>query len=314
MTKDNNYQNSAIKIAAANDADIYFYSGPVVRTGYEAMCKCCHKAVLHKNAILILTTYGGDAHAAYRIARALRHNYESLFVIIPRECKSAGTLIAIGATELAIADQGELGPLDVQIAKTDEMFERNSGLDITQALLVLQSQAMDSFRGYLLDIKLGSGISLKASAEIATNLTVGLYSPIYGQIDPIKLGEIQRAIAIADAYGERLDGYNKNLKPNALNKLILGYPSHGFVIDRKEARSLFHNVRSTTPDEELLANYLYDLCPPDLNSKEPIVFDVLATLEGGGNSEHHADNTSYKNETGPQIPDGKDQPSQYTTD
>jgi ClpP class serine protease len=37
-------------------------------------------------------------------------------------CKSAGTLIALGANELAFGEHGELGPLDVQIAKRDEVL------------------------------------------------------------------------------------------------------------------------------------------------------------------------------------------------
>jgi hypothetical protein len=47
--------------------------------------------------------------AAYRIARALRHNYEKLHIFIPRECKSAGTLLLIGATSLIISE--EFSPL-----------------------------------------------------------------------------------------------------------------------------------------------------------------------------------------------------------
>ena len=42
---------------------------------------------------------------------------------IPRRCKSAGTLLLIGATSLIISDRGELGPLDVQLSKPDEIFE-----------------------------------------------------------------------------------------------------------------------------------------------------------------------------------------------
>ena len=58
---------------------------------------------------LILTTQGGTPDAAYRIARCLRHHYSFLRLVVAAGCKSAGTLIAICADELAIGDMGELG-------------------------------------------------------------------------------------------------------------------------------------------------------------------------------------------------------------
>jgi len=186
----------------------------------------------------------------------------------------------IGATSLIISDRGELGPLDVQISKPDEMFERSSGLDIMQALNVMQQQAMEAFRGYLLDIKLGSGITVRTAAEIASKLAVGLFAPIYAQIDPLKLGEVARAIAIAYEYGGRLDSYDQNLKADALTSLVTSYPSHGFVIDRKEARGLFNRVRASENDECQLGELLYSSCPPEQqhfqdDQDDPMVLNLL---------------------------------------
>jgi ClpP class serine protease len=175
MTEDQIIQIQACINELAENADVFFYSGPISYSGYDKITKLCRMTEPRRNVVLILTTLGGDPHAAYRIARALRHNYDKLHLFILRECKSAGTLLAIGATELIISDRGELGPLDVQISKPDEMFERNSGLDVTQALRAMQSEAFDAFRSYMLDIKLGSGITLRASAEIATKLVVDLF-------------------------------------------------------------------------------------------------------------------------------------------
>lgn len=267
----------AEQIGSRHNADIFYYSGPVSWVGYEKITECCIAHEPRKNAYLILTTYGGDADAAYRIARALRHNYQELHILIPRQCKSAGTLLVIGATSLIISDQGELGPLDVQISKPDEMFERSSGLDIMQALNVMQQQAMDTFRGYLLDIKLGSGITMRTAAEIASKLTVGSFAPIYAQIDPLKLGEVMRAIAIAYEYGGRLNSYDQNLKADALTSLVTSYPSHGFVIDRKEARDLFNRVHEPANDECQLGELLCSSCPAEQQHSEnnPMVLNLL---------------------------------------
>ena len=267
----------AEQIASRHNADIFYYSGPISRVGYELVTQRCIAHEPKKNAYLILATYGGDADAAYRIARALRHNYRELYILIPRQCKSAGTLLVIGATSLIISDRGELGPLDVQISKPDEIFERGSGLDIMQALNVMQQQAMDTFGSYLLDIKLNIGITVRTAAEIASKLAVGLFAPIYAQIDPLKLGEVQRAITIAYEYGERLNNYDQNLKQDALKKLVTSYPSHGFVIDRKEARGLFHKVAASEDDECQLGELLCNWWLPEQQHSQnfPIVLNLL---------------------------------------
>jgi hypothetical protein len=112
----------------------------------------------------MLVTTGGDAHAGYRIVRGLRHHYpKHLAVLVPGLCKSAGTLLAIGARDLIIADRGELGPLDVQVAKRDELFEFGSGLDIMQALGSVQARVLHAFQQYLVDIRLGAGITTKTA-------------------------------------------------------------------------------------------------------------------------------------------------------
>jgi hypothetical protein len=241
--------------------DNYIYAGEISRQGYGLLCSVIEPK--SESCRLVLCTAGGDPDAAFRIARALIHHYPKGFsLLVPSICKSAGTLVAVGATELIICDQGELGPLDVQLSKPDELVERTSGLDIMQVLNVLREETLSSFRKYLLDVTYGTRISVKTSADMAVKLVTALFSPIYSQIDPIRLGEIQRAISIANHYGDRLIEHGKNVKPNGLRKLIMGYPSHSFVIDRREAKSIFKNVKSPTEEE----TSVFEICTPLLGS------------------------------------------------
>lgn len=102
--------------------------------------------------------------------------------------------------------------------------------------------------------KSGLTITTKTALEIAGKLVVGLFAPIYKQLDPMRLGEIQRAMSIALQYGARLAG--DNLKEDAIEHLIADYPSHGFIIDRAEARDLFENVREPSGNEAAVAQLL----------------------------------------------------------
>jgi len=212
-----------------------------------------------KKCTVFLTTYGGDPHAAFRIARCLRHHYHEVRLAVPSYCKSAGTLIAIGANELAIGDLGELGPLDLQVTKPDDVMERGSGLDYMQGLQVALMHAHQAF-GLFMEVRRG-GIRLptKQAGELATNMAIGMVAPLYAQIDPNRIGEMQRAIQIAKEYGERLDVYSKNLKLGALEKMVADYPSHAFVIDRKEAKTLFNSVTPMTTAEDDLVGTLWHL-------------------------------------------------------
>lgn len=237
------------------DFDIINYCGPISRSGYLKLTELIEYKIQESNKapslLLILTTNGGDPDAGYRIGRAINHYYKDVTIMIPDVCKSAGTLVAISASQLIVGDLGELGPLDIQHKKSDEMGEHSSSLNIFKTVNELQKATLESFRQYVTDIRYGTGISTKLAADIASNLTNTLISPMSAQIDPIKLGEQKRALQIATEYASRLNELSNNLKsPEALEQLIKGYPCHSFVIDRKEAKRLFENVRGTRDENE----------------------------------------------------------------
>ena len=222
------------------DSDILIYAGPITRDGFEQVVRQNPRGG-RKKILLVLATLGRDADAAYRIARFLRQSYECFTVFVPGLCKSAGTLLCIGAHEIVISQTGELGPLDVQVHNPEELADYTSGLDIPQAFDFVRGKALHTLRAILVDVAAGGGLATKRSAEIATNVTVGLFSPIFAQIAPARLGGNARALLIARDYAARLDG---NLVGDAaLEQLVAGYPSHSFSIDRDEAAKLFKSVR-----------------------------------------------------------------------
>jgi len=239
--------------------DVYIYIGDVHRDGHldvtNAIKQRKSEHGLKESVLFCVATYGGDPSAGYRIGRALQHNYKHITILVAGPCKSAGTLMAVAAHKLIIGDMGELGPLDIQLKKNDEMGELSSGLVIATALDELKDCALSAFRSYIVDIKYRNQLSTKMSADIAAKLAESLISPMAAQIDPIKLGEHQRAMNIALSYGNRLNSHAKNLKETSLSRLIAGYPAHGFVIDRKEARELFNDVESP----EGFSLMLYDI-------------------------------------------------------
>src|SRR5690554_6284970 len=290
------------RFSKEEQVDCYIYVGGIKRIGYDRLSKAA-SGRKHSKAYPVLSTFGGEPATAYRIARGLRHYYDHLTIVVPAYCKSAGTLLAIGADQLLIADTGELGPLDMQLKKPDELFDMSSGLDITQAMAFLRTQSAEILKSNLVDVNVKFSVTTKTAADIATKLAIGLISPIYAQIDPYKIGESQRAINVAFAYGKRLNEKINSLKSDdSLKSLVLEYPDHGFVIDRKEAGTLFNRVAAPEGLIKEAAEHLYDLCKNP--GSDPVVFLIPELSEDDEKAED--DDTEHGPEREPDHTDGAD--------
>jgi hypothetical protein len=119
---------------------------------------------------------------------------------------------------------------------------------------------MRFFREAFIEL-IANQLSTKTASEIATSLASNFITPLYSQIDPMRVAEIERAIKIALAYGERLIEDNRgNIKGSTqLVDLIRAYPDHGFVIDFKEAKKIFKKIRKCTSEEEAFGKQLKKL-------------------------------------------------------
>lgn len=232
--------------------DTFLYNGGIERgKDLEFIELVSEKQTTDVHVNLVLVTGGGDPDAAYKIARYMQSKYETFTVTVPGLCKSAGTLIALGAHDLIFAPYGELGPLDVQMVKVDNVAGMESGLNISEAFQSLEMRARTTFGRMVSDILSNSGgvVSFQTAAKVAVEAISALYGPIFARIDPEEVGSRSRAMRIGQDYGRRLDAISRNLKDGALLKIAQTYSGHGFVIDLLEARSLFHNVREANKDE-----------------------------------------------------------------
>lgn len=240
------------------DMDTFLYSGPIER-GYDLDFADFVSSGQNSDSIaLILCTPGGSPDAAYKMGRYLQARYEHFRLLVPGFCKSAGTLLAIAAEELVFSPYGELGPLDVQMAKTDNIAGLESGLNISEAFLALERRAKETFHDLVVEIISASGgiVSFQTASHSASEIVAALYGPIFARIDPEEVGSRSRAMRIGEDYGKRLSSKFRNLKPSALGVISQSYSSHGFVIDMEEASGLFERVRDVNEQEKQLIEAL----------------------------------------------------------
>jgi len=267
--------DALVKLFAEDaDTDVLIYNSPIARDVDSALITTCARRSCRKNVLFVIVTEGGDPDAAYRIGRCLQEAYEHVTCFVTGYCKSAGTIVAIGAHELVISDHGELGPIDVQMSKKDDLFGYESGLTVMASLKSLHERALSAFEHFFINIQAKSAgrVTLKTATEMSAKLTEGLFAPLYAQLDPIHIGEAERATSIAREYALRLNVMSQNLQADSLDEMIGAFPSHGFVIDRAEAESLFVRVREPNAMEAKLQELLGDVALiPRTGTQSPVV-------------------------------------------
>lgn len=253
----------ALASSIASGGDLLMINAGIWSETLDTICRALADAKA-KRAAVFLTTLGGDPHIAYQIARVLQAHYKSWTVLVPSLCKSAGTLIASAANEIAMGERGELGPIDVQMPKHGEVAPvMASSSVLLDAMRLLSQQARDAFREQLLDMA-ERGLPTALAAPIAAQIVSGLFGPVMARIDPHHLGEVSRASDVTYEYLRRLGQTSGNVTEANARALVKTYPDHRFVIDLEEARERFKKVRPFSADE---ARFVA-LCTPLLTSVE----------------------------------------------
>lgn len=238
--------------------DVFLYNGGIERSEDLRFIEFIAEHKQHDELFLLLVTPGGNPDAAYKIGKYIQSRYSNFICFIPGLCKSAGTLLAIAANELVFAPYGELGPLDVQLTKTDDLMGQESGLNISEAFRTVEDRAKRTFHDVISEIIQRSGgvVSFQTASHCASEIVASLYGPIFGRIDPEEVGSRARAMRLGEDYGVRLNQKYTNLKDAALEKLSQSYSSHAFVIDAEESCALFERVRWAEPPEQRLVQVL----------------------------------------------------------
>jgi len=290
------------KVSEKYEADIFVYNGAFYEPFDYDFYKLCNNPGRKKNAYLILYTYGGDPNVAYRIGSFLQQFYEKLYICIPFKCRSAGTILTIAADSIIMFDTGDIGPIDVQMLKPDEIGERDSGLTLMKALETIKTDAIDTVVNAILSLRNETGfqISTKAAIECSHTITIGLFGELFAQIDPMRLGETIRSLQLGKEYAIRLNYKPRNLKSGAIERLVNAFPSHTFIINRKEAEGLFEDIHQPeTIEIDLIDSLGTTATTIGYNNNNTIYFKVDINYEepnkiGDSNGQPTARNTAKK--------------------
>ena len=208
---------------------------------------------------LILYTLGGDTLAAWNIVNLIREFCDELEVIVPNKCRSAGTLMALGANTIVMTKQATLGPIDPSITREMSPIIPNSNPPKKLTLSV------ESVKGYFHLLKREFGVNSNAAKSNA-------YIKLADYIHPVVLGDVYRTQKQIQMLAKKLlgMGYSSKIRiKRIVSFLCSDSGSHDYTINRTEAHDLGLHIES--PSKEVyseLKQWYTDICE-ELQLKTP---------------------------------------------
>lgn len=186
---------------------------------------------------LFIKSDGGDGKASLRIVNLLREHTKKLFVLVPGECSSAATIMALGADEI------HMGPLAFLSAVDTSLTHDLSPID------------KDNDRVSVSQDELTRVLKLWKSATQNENP----YPSLYTYVHPLVFGALDRASSLSIKLCTDILSYHMSDKRKAAaisKKLNSDYPSHNYPILFKEAKEIGLTVK---PLDKNIHDYLLDL-------------------------------------------------------
>lgn len=215
-----------------------------------------------KTLEILIHSTGGHSSVAFRLAQYFRRHCTQLNILVPIMAKSAATLLSLNADQIFMGEFAELGPLDTQLRDDlDKGGGYFSPLDEFRSVEFLREHAAEML-DYLSFTLQERGMSVKQALHEAMPGVVGMMRPLYGQVDPSKLGSYRRALAEGEEYAKRLLAaqMDEDEADDIAEKLVWDYPAHDFVIDYEEAQSIGLPVeRFPVAQEKSLINAIFGL-------------------------------------------------------
>lgn len=211
--------------------------GPVITywNGYRG--NVCHSDVVgfyelldeigHQKCIyLFIKSNGGNGQASIRIINLIRQYTDRLVALVPLECASAATMLAIGADEIHMGPMAYLSAVDTSLIHDLSPLDRDNDR---------VSVSLD---------ELNRIVRLWDSQQIKGN-EVNPYQNLFEHIHPLVIGAVDRAESLSIMLCEEI--LSNHMKDKEKVKEIAStlnskYPSHAYPVLLGEAKKIGLNA------------------------------------------------------------------------
>ena len=184
---------------------------------YEVLGKLGHPKTLY----LFLKSDGGTGKASLRIVSLLRQHCSRLVTVIPLECASAATMIALGSDEILMGPMAYLTAVDTSLSHALSPLDRDN--DRVSVSLDELTRVIRLWRA-----------EQSGSKE-------NPYQALFQHVHPLVIGAVDRAESLSIMLCKQLLAYHISDEGTAeriAQTLNSKYPSHSYPILIEEARSI----------------------------------------------------------------------------
>ncbi len=216
--------------------------GSVCHDDVLALYEVLGKIGTQEKIYLFLKSSGGNGQASLRLVNLLRQYCREIIAVIPLECASAATMIALGANEIQMGPMAYLTPVDTSLTHSLSPLDRDNdrvsvSLDeLTRVVRLWQAQ----------------------NGEAKENP----YQELFQHVHPLVIGAVDRAESLSIMLCKELLAYHIKEESEAeriANALNAKYPSHGYPILFEEAKRIGLKVSHVTPEINMLLLELNEL-------------------------------------------------------
>lgn len=178
-----------------------------------------------KRVNILIKSDGGNGQAALRMVSLLREYYDHVVALVPLECASAATMLALGADEIHMGPMAYLTSVDTSLTHDLSPIDRDNdrvsvSLDELKRVIHLWQSQRD-------------------------NDSSNPYKSLFQYVHPLVIGAVDRAESLSMMLCEQILSYHctdeAQIKQIA-SALNSAYPSHSYPILKKEARRVGLNI------------------------------------------------------------------------
>lgn len=216
--------------------------GSVCHDDVVALYELLEKLSKQERIYLFIKSSGGNGQSALLLVNLLRQYCENVIALIPLECASAATMIALGANEIQMGPMAYLTAVDTSLTHSLSPLDRDNdrvsvSLDeLTRVVRLWQGEHSES--------------------------TENPYQELFKYVHPLVIGAVDRAESLSIMLCKEILSHHirdDQLTDQIASTLNAKYPSHSYPILFNEAQRIGLKVNHLAPEVNALLLELNEL-------------------------------------------------------
>ncbi len=204
--------------------------GEVCNNDVIALYAILERLNKHETIYLYIKSGGGNGQAALRLVNLMRQYCNNIVVLVPLQCASAATMLALGANEIQMGPMAYLTAVDTSLTHDLSPVDRDN--DRVSVSLDELTRLINLWKAEQSDVKENP------------------YKVLFQYVHPLVIGAVNRAESLSimlckELLRNHID--DEEIADRIANSLNSNYPSHNYPILFDEAQRLGLKVTRMSP-------------------------------------------------------------------